>query len=269
MKFGVRVGMLKVPWNEVYGKAGELGFDGVEMEVGQNYEEAEVLDAEKRKAIKEIMKQTGVETSCVCIGGLWKYGPADDDASIRETAKKIVEATIEACEDLGTGFILAPLNDSGVQSEVARERWINFLRELAPKAEKHNVVIAAEICARRLLATADDLKSLVDAVGSSHVRGYFDVANARAADCDPAEGIRSLGTEYLALIHMKDLKPNPPGSERPYSVVGLGEGILDFDEICRAIHDIGYDRYLTLETPPGDDASASARKNLEYLKSKI
>jgi len=271
MKFGVRVGMLRLPYNEVYAEAGKIGFNGVEMEVGPDYESVEVLDPAKRSEIKQTMKDTGVETSCICIGGMWKYGPADADAAVRETAAQLLRRTIEACADLGTACILTPLNNSNQEQDVAVKRWIEFLKAAAPDAEKHRVTVAPEICTRPGMANHEDLKALVDAVGSEFVKGYYDVANARFAESDPVEGIRFLGTDYLAHIHIKDLAQNPPGSDRPYKVVGLGQGMLDFDAICGAIKEIGYDGYLTLETPTdeGEEPSESAGKNLRYLKERL
>jgi sugar phosphate isomerase/epimerase len=73
----------------------------------------------------------------------------------------------------------------------------------------------------------------------------------------------------LAHIHIKDIKANPAGSERPFTPCHLGEGALDFTAICSAIKGVGYDGYLTLETVADKDASATAKKNLEYLMSKL
>ena len=46
----------------------------------------------------------------------------------------------------------------------------------------------------------------------------------------------------------------------------LGEGKVDFSAVSAAIREIKYDGYLVLETPSGDDASASAARNLSFSK---
>jgi hexulose-6-phosphate isomerase len=239
------------------------------MEVGPDYQKAEVLDAEKRRKILEMMKSTGVETSCVCIGGHWKYSPADKDAAVRADALKVMKQTIEACDALNTRCILAPLSNPNATPDEAVSRWIEFCKTVAPHAEKYRVTVAVEPCARPKLGTHHEVLGLVKAVGAKYVQVYWDVANARSAGADAVEGIRLLGKEHLAHIHIKDIKANPSGSERPYAPCHLGEGVLDFKAICDAIKGVGYDGYLTLETISGPDASAAAKKNLEYLKSKL
>jgi D-psicose/D-tagatose/L-ribulose 3-epimerase len=269
MKFGVRIGVLRQPWDKVYGEAARLGFNGVEMEVGPEYQKAEVLDAEKRAQIEKMMKATGVETSCVCIGGYWKWSPADKDPAVRAEAVKIMKQTLEACERLDTRCILAPLSNPNATPEEAVQRWIEFCKTIAPDAEKRRVTVGVEICTRPKLATHQDAKAIVDAVGAQYVQVYWDVANARHAAADPVEGIRFLGKKHLAHIHIKDIKLTPAGSKTPFTGCHLGEGVLDFAAICKAIKEVGYDGWLTLETISDADASASAKKNLEYLKSKL
>ncbi|MGB9597989.1 MAG: TIM barrel protein [Candidatus Poribacteria bacterium] len=46
----------------------------------------------------------------------------------------------------------------------------------------------------------------------------------------------------------------------------LGEGRVDFKGVREAIKKIGYDGYMVLETPRGDDPKASASKNLAFTK---
>ena len=269
MKFGVRIGVLRQPWDKVYGEAAKLGIDGVEMEVGPEYQKAEVLDTEKRAQILKTMRATGVETSCVCIGGYWKWSPADNDPAVRAEAVKIMKQTLEACDRLNSRCILAPLSNPNATPEEAVQRWIEFCKTIAPDAQKHRVTVGVEICTRPKLATHQDAKAIVDAVRSNYVQVYWDVANARHAGADAVEGIRYLGKEHLAHIHIKDIKANPPGSKSPFTGCHLGEGVLDFGAICKGIKEVGYDGWLTLETISDADASASAKKNLEYLKSKL
>ncbi|MEW6357449.1 MAG: sugar phosphate isomerase/epimerase family protein [Planctomycetota bacterium] len=268
MKFGVRVGMLKCTVEEAHEVAGSLGFDGVELEVGPNVltEGTPLFDSKGRKALMKRMKASGVATSCVCIGGFWKFCPAEADKGLRDTALDLLKKTIAACAEIGTQCILTPLNDSKQTPDVAIGRWLEFLQEAKPVAEKHKVTIALEPCARPGMGTPEEVMAMVDKANSPYIRAYFDVANNRVAGSDSVQAVKTLGKKYLAHIHMKDLKENPPGSERPFTVVGLGEGMLDFPAICKAIVGVGYDGWLTLETPAGGDARESAKKNLDILK---
>jgi sugar phosphate isomerase/epimerase len=46
----------------------------------------------------------------------------------------------------------------------------------------------------------------------------------------------------------------------------LGEGKVDFKGVSEAIKAIGYDDYMVLETPGGNDPKASATQNLAFTK---
>ena len=269
MKFGVREGMLQVTYETVLEDAGQLGFDGVEFEVGPKVpdEGTPLFDAQERKHLKDRASQSGVAVSCICIGAFWKYSPAESDKALRDMGLQLLKNTIEACSDLGTQCILTPLNNSGEEADVAVERWLGFLEEAKPVAEEHQVTIALEPCTRPGMGTDQEVIAMIDKMGSEYIRAYLDVANIRVAGVDSVEAVKSLGLQNLTHIHRKDLKENPPGSERPFSVVGLGQGMLDFEGICKTIVDVGYDGWLTLETPADGDAKGSAKKNLDILRS--
>lgn len=268
MKFGVRVGMLAASWDGIYEQAATLGFDGVELEVGRDAPEqgTPLFDPGERDNVKNRTAACGAATSSACIGALWKYSPASPDETLRETGLQLVKNTITACRDLGADRILLPLSNVDQPPEVSVPRWVEFLKEASAAAQAEDVVLAVEACARPGLGTAEDLRALVDQVGSNHVRAYFDVANLHAAGTDPVQGLGALGSEYIAIIHIKDRKKNPAGSDRAFSSCPLGEGVLDFQAITDTIREIGYDDWLVLETPGGDDRNASAKRNLEYIK---
>ena len=83
---------------------------------------------------------------------------------------------------------------------------------------------------------------------------YQDMANAIQYQQDPVVMFRDLAA-HTKLVHLKDTKRND-----------LGEGDVDFPAVKEAIMQIGYDGWLTFETPAGDDPIASAKKNLDFAK---
>jgi len=241
--------------------AKELGFDGVELDVGSDYKETLFWDADARARLVEAEKETDIEVPCVCIGGLWKLSPASPDSAVRQEAQEFISGTIVNCAERGAWTILAPINDAGGQGyDVAKERWVEIMKQVAPIAEEKRVCVALENCG----CTAQYQLELIEAVGSPFVRAYFDMANSRGVEEDPVASVRMLGKQ-VALVHAKDL--NYEGEKRLN--VPLGEGIVDIPGCVAALKDVGYDDYLTLETPSGDDASASAGKNLAYLRELI
>ena len=49
-------------------------------------------------------------------------------------------------------------------------------------------------------------------------------------------------------------------------LTGPGAGHLDFDSILKALHDTGYDGYISGEFMPVPDADTGARRAIEYLR---
>ena len=46
----------------------------------------------------------------------------------------------------------------------------------------------------------------------------------------------------------------------------LGDGRVDFDSVDAAIREIGYDGWIVLETPTGDDPMAANAQNLAFIR---
>ena len=91
------------------------------------------------------------------------------------------------------------------------------------------------------LLPAEGIQTLAARVASPAFGCYFDLANPLRRGLDPPTEIRSLGPLVLR-VHIKDMLVRP-GDVRP------GRGRVDFAECARALAEIGYEGWLTLETP--------------------
>ena len=88
---------------------------------------------------------------------------------------------------------------------------------------------------------AAEILSLAARVGSDAFGCYFDLANPLAKrGLDVPSEIRALGA-LVRRVHVKDTRVLS-GDCRP------GTGRVDFEECARALSEIGYDGWLTLET---------------------
>ncbi len=126
------------------------------------------------------------------------------------------------------------------------------LRELAPEAEKADVILGLENT-----ISAEDNVRIMDRARSKNVLVYYDVGNSTHAGFDVVKEIRWLGKDRICQMHLKD-NPN-----------FMGEGKIQFVPIVAAIRDIGFKGWAVLET---DSKSASTldadmRKNLAYIRS--
>ncbi len=126
----------------------------------------------------------------------------------------------------------------------------DVLKELAPHAEKAGVVLGLED-----FLSAEDNVRVMERSKSNAVKVFYDVGNSDAHGFDVVKEIRWLGKDRICTIHLKD--------GQNY----LGEGKINFPEVVRAIADIGYRGYLSLETPiPSGSLEDGMRRNLLFVR---
>jgi len=258
MKYGIRNGCLGGSWEEAFARAGELGFDGLELDVGAEYRDTPLWTAAGRRQVAA-WAQPGAELSSVCIGALWTHSFGAADPEVRARAREVTLNTIEACAELGARWILVPVTPGEEATEAEGvARWIEGVRACAPAAAQHGVTLALENVGRGYAQSAEGLLTIARGVDSPWVRAYYDFGNGLSLGNDPVAEIRMLGGEWIAVLHAKD-----PGGQV------LGEGRLDFDAVAAAVREIGYDGYIVLETPATDDPAAAGQHNLRFLRERF
>ena len=258
MRIGIRDGCLRMPWAEAMQAAAEIGFDGIELDIGSNYRETP-LWSEGVEAVEAMAEQAGSAVLAFCAGACWQISPASADEAVREEIRALLTDLCGYAQELGAGAILVPVTPGGeeVSYEDSQRRWIQEMKELVPVTDATGVVLALENVGRGCGKSADELIHLADGVGSPGVQVYYDIGNATAFGNDPVEEIELLGAR-IAVMHVKDLEGDL-----------LGDGTVKIPESIEALKGIGYDGDLILETPPTDDPRAAATHNLQYLKALV
>ena len=258
MKFGARDGVLRQPWEKVFDEAARLGFDGVELDVGEGYADTLLWSSSGRKQLKDLAKKSGAEVASLCLGVMWAKSLANPDPEVQKEAQGIINDSVKFCSELGAGFMLIPITPfrgGDISPDQAVENWIAGLKPCVANAQEYHVVLAVENVGGGVCPSAKRQMQIIEGVDSPFVQAYYDFGNGLSLGNDPVEEIKLLGKEHIAAIHAK-----APGGTY------LGEGKLDFDAVAAAIKDIGYDGYVILETAATDNPAEAAAKNLAYLK---
>ena len=152
-----------------------------------------------------------------------------------------------------------------------------FYQSILPFAKEHDVKIATENMWNWLpgatnscfaaCATSEDFVRLVDMVNDPYLVACLDIGHAemRGSGSGAANMIRALGNRLQALhIHDNDLIND--NHQIPFSMN------IDFSEVAKALKDINYDGFLTLEAitflQKGDEESllAGVKQLLESIK---
>ena len=136
--------------------------------------------------------------------------------------------------------------------------------ELAVYADNIGSIFAAETGTEK----APVLKRFLDSLGAKGLRVNYDPANlVMVAKDDPVAGVYEL-KDYIVHTHAKDgivTAENNWG----WLEVPLGKGGVDFDNYLKALNDIGYKGYLTIEREVGDTPADDILLAFKFLEEKL
>ena len=250
MQIGIRDVMLPVAFEDTFAKAKQLGFDGLEFRIGDNYQDHLLFSGEGIEKVRELIDTSGCSVAALTAQALIPRTFLNPDDDLRLEGINFVNYLSRVAPRLGARVIVLPFFEEAVltSEHAVAPRLVDGLQRTGEVAAEHGVTLALECT-----LSGEEQMSLLDAVGMDAVALCYDVGNAVSAGYDAAPEIRCLTTKHIGYIHMKDTDSQP-----------LGGGRVDFKEVGIAVKEIGYEGWFVLETPPGDDAFASAKKNLEF-----
>jgi L-ribulose-5-phosphate 3-epimerase len=237
---------------EFLSEAKAAGFEAVELCYGESGELSTDTDEPAARAIARKAKDIGIEIGSVATGLFWKYSLTSDDPAMRDKAKDVVRKGLHIAAWTGTdallvvpGVVCSPISGEQVQYDVAWQRSMAAIRELAPLAESLRVHIAVENVWNGFLLSPMETARFVDEIGSDYVGVYFDVGNVLKIGL-PEHWIRVLGGRVVR-IHLKDFKKSVGNIN---GFVDLLCGDVNWPEVMAALRETGYDGPLTAEVFP-------------------
>jgi sugar phosphate isomerase/epimerase len=251
-------------------KAVEADLEGIQVSLGRSPEEVILRDPAVRARYLELGRQHGVTFHSVALGLLNGHPLAEQPRA----AVWVIDA-IETAAALGAGNVLMAFFGAGdlrfrdEDGEYVNEPESGFasyrldedkvtsvvetLTQIVPRARDAGVVLGLEntITARQNL-------QIIDRVGSEWLQVYYDVGNSTGNGYDVPGELRMLGNDRLCEVHLKDWQTPLLGSE---------EGMVDMPAAAAALRDIGYDKWLVLETSGRDDLFLEdTRRNVAWAR---
>lgn len=255
MKKGISIWSFAEPdLKKCFALAKDAGFDGLEVALDENGAVSLASTKEDILHVKDMAQEAGIELYSVATGLYWTYNYTSENAENRKKAKEITKKQLEVASWLGADTILVVPGAVNVafepQSEivdydVAYERALEALRELAPAAEELKVAIGVENVWNKFLLSPLEMRNFIDAVGSEYVGSYFDVGNVLYCGY-PEQWIKILG-ERIKKVHFKDYRRNVGSLD---GFVDLLAGDVDYIGVKKALDKIGYDNWVTAEMLP-------------------
>jgi sugar phosphate isomerase/epimerase len=223
--------------DDVFGEASRLGFEGVELTVTR--EQLLATDESRIAELRRDAAAAGVELHSIVMGEHNAHGIAAPDTQAAAAAAEDVRMAVDLAAGVGADAILVPFFlDAEVHTDADLDRCADAFRAACPYAAERGVTL----CFEGLLPAAR-LRELAARVESPAFACYFDLANPLMRGLDPATELRETGA-LVHRVHMKDMLARPRDAR-------VGEGRVDFAACARVLDEIGYDGWLTLETPTG------------------
>jgi D-psicose/D-tagatose/L-ribulose 3-epimerase len=218
-------------------KVGRMGFDGVEFPVFDP-------DAVDVPATRRALADNGLgATACTVIV---KGSLISSSARDRKQAVDHLLHALDVCKEMGVECVAGPLY-SPVGLLVGRGRneqeWkhaVKGLRRVANDAEILDIRVGIEPLNRfetYFLNIVDDALRLCKEVGSPNMGVHYDTFHANIEEKDPVAALRKIGRKWLAHVHTCENDRGIPGT-----------GHVPWDETFKALRDMKYDGWLTIES---------------------
>src|SRR5207245_8053692 len=157
--------------------------------------------------------------------------------------------------------------EPGTSWSAALEQFVEMLKPVAEHAEKEGVVLLIEPEPGLLIETAEQFLELMQHIDSPAVALNFDIGHFYCVGDEPAPTVLRLA-KYIRHFHLEDI-----AATRVHHHLVPGEGAIDFTATIRAIRNIGYDGWITIELYPyvddPDTAADTARRRVMEIMSQL
>ena len=277
MKLGVITDCFKTDLTEGLKKANKLGLLGVQIYAVSGEFCPESLTDEKIAHYNALIKENGLVVSALC-GDLGGHGfEIEKDNEIKiEKSKKIIDLATKFNTRVVTTHIgVIPENATNPRYTV----MLNALKELGEYAQSKGITLAIETGPENAKTLNAFVREAGDGVGVNLDPANFVMVTGQ----DPAAAVYLL-KDKIVHTHLKDgvmLKKTDPKIIYDHFATGgiealnvadyfietpIGEGDVDFSKYLKALDDIGYDGFLTIERETGDNPENDILKAINFIK---
>lgn len=241
MKFGVNSLIWTAGFDRghlpLLSKVKRMGFDGIEI-ARFDFEDFPAKD------IRKALAGEGLEcTFCSALTG--QISLVSDDASVRRQARDFLARGIETAAELGSEIFMGPFcAPVGLLAGRRRtgdewKRAVEGLQSLADTLDACDVTLTIEPLNRfetYFLNTAEDGLRLCEEAGHARIGVLLDTFHANIEEKDFGDAIRLLGRR-LKHVHTCENDRGIPGT-----------GHIEWSKVFDALHEIGYDGWLVIES---------------------
>lgn len=271
---GVIIDSFRCDLKEAVKKAAAVGANGIQVYASRGEMDPDNMTPAKRKEFLDVVKSNGLVISALCgdLGGGGFSIPENNPWKI-EKSKRIIEMAKELETDVVTTHI-------GVVPEDANHERYKIMQDACFRLAEFADSIDAHFAVETGPETSANLKKFLDSLGSKGVGVNLDPANlVMVTGDDPVQAVYNL-KDYIVHTHAKDgkqlfylepeivygVKKDIIVEDDSFIEVPLGEGSVDFPNYLKALEDIGFKGFLTIEREVGDDPAKDIGNAVTFLR---
>lgn len=231
-------------------EAAEAGYDGIELAI-TNPSSVEIEE------LKRLVRRYDLDVPALTTGQAYevdRLSLTDPDEEVRREAIRRIKDHIMLARDLGAVVIIGLIRGEG-GGKGAKGLLIEALRECAEFDP--SVKLALEPLNRyetKLVNNIDEALEILDRVGRENVGILFDTFHANIEEASIEGSICKVG-EHLFHVHVADSNRWAPGF-----------GHIDFRRVIKALKEINYQGFLSLESLPKPSAIRCMKEAVSYLR---
>jgi sugar phosphate isomerase/epimerase len=242
-------------WQDEFKIAKDCGLDLIEFILDFN-------DAKKNPLLKiggvdevlTISKKTGVSVKTICADYFMEAPLHSSDEKVVKQSFEVLEGLLETAIKLNVVDIVIPCVDqSTLGDEQSIDRFIQQIKKIIPKIEKHNVNLSLETD-----LAPQPFVLLLNRLNSKNITVNYDIGNSAAAGFNPIEELDAYG-DRITDIHIKDrvLGGGP---------VVLGEGDANFSKFFTKLKEFNYQGPFIMQAYRDDEGVEIFKKQLSWIK---
>ena len=259
--------------DEAIGVIGDIGYSGVELMADLHHAYPPAMDANRLAHTKKYLADRKLPVSNVNAFTLFACGDTYHPTWIEsdpEKRQQRIDHTLN-CIDLASEFGArtislqpgGPLIGRNLSRDDAADLFAEGITQVLPRAKEKNLILAIEPEPGLFIENAAEYLEFKNRFfkNESAVQMNCDLGHLFCVGDDPADVLRT-HADHIAHVHLEDI-----GKNRVHQHLTPGKGVIDFPEIFRALDEIHYDGWVTVELYPYETTAAGvAQAAWEHLK---
>lgn len=264
---------LKFSFEHAVRRLAAIGYAGIEIMADVPHAWPAYLLPEHKQAMRRVLDEAGLKISNINAFMMhaisderqlyWYPSWIEPDPNYRKVRINHTKRALTLARELGAPCITTEPGGpvaAGESWQKALALFVEGLKPVAEHAESEGVLLLVEPEPGLLIETADQFLELMNKVDSPAIGLNFDIGHFYCVGDEPAPTVHKLAP-YIRHVHLEDI-----AATRVHHHLVPGEGAIDFHATLRALKEIGYPGWITIELYPYvDDPDKAAHTALTRI----